>query len=408
MKPPIFLIVLFAATTAAAPAEEDWPQWRGPERTGVARGVGPAAWPEKLVKVWQVRVGMGHSSPVAVGGRAFQFSREDEREIARAIDLSNGNVVWAQSYEAPYRINPAATAHGKGPKSTPLAMGGRVFTLGIEGMLSCYEQSSGKLVWRSDFRDRFPTTSPLYGTAMSPMLAEEKLLVHLGGPSRGALMALDPGTGEALWANDVDGPGSSSPIVAAIGGTDVVVTQTEKLIIGVSLDSGDTLFRVPFTTPYDQNIVTPILHGTRLIFAGLDAPTFALEFERKANGFETKEVWRSESSFYMSTPVVVDDRLVGMSNRRRGHFVALDAKTGDSLWESAGRMGDNAALVLLGSSILALTNEGELLVLGAEASSFAPVRRYTVAESPTWAHPVPTSGGILIKDDSSLSLWSYE
>ena len=67
-----------------------------------------------------------------------------------------------------------------------------------------------------------------------------------------------------------------------------------------------------------------------------------------------------------------------------------------------------AALVLVGDWVLALTDGGELFVWGVDASSFEPVRRYLVADSATWAHPVPTGLGILVKDESSLSLWSYE
>jgi outer membrane protein assembly factor BamB len=400
-----FLCFLLVASAGLA---EDWPQWRGPDRTGVASTTGPKAWPEKLVKLWQAPVGIGHSSPVVVGERVFLFSREGEREVLRALALEDGKTSWEQSYEAPYQMNPAATGHGKGPKSTPLAADGSIFTLGIEGMLSCYEQSSGKLLWQSNFTERFPSTSPAFGTAMSPMIAKGKLLVHLGGPSRGALMALDPTTGKVVWANEVDGPGSASPIVATIAGIEMVVTQSERFIVGAALESGEILFRIPFTTPYDQNIVTPILHGARLIFAGLDAATFAVELERGPNDLRTRRVWESPYSFYMSTPILVGDRLFGMSNKNRGQFVALDATTGGSQWESEGRMGENAAVVLLGEWILALTDGGELFVLSADTASFAPERRYSVADTPTWAHPVPTRRGILVKDEASLSLWSFE
>jgi outer membrane protein assembly factor BamB len=103
------------------------------------------------------------------------------------------------------------------------------------------------------------------------MIASGKLLVHLGGPGRGALMALDPETGKPVWTFDGDGPGYSSPIVATFKDVEQVVTQTDAHIVSVDLDSGKLLWRIPFTTPYDQNIVTPVAHGERLLFSGLDA-----------------------------------------------------------------------------------------------------------------------------------------
>lgn len=239
------------------------------------------------------------------------------------------------------------------------------------------------------------------------MMAKGKLLVHLGGPGKGALLALAPETGKPIWSHEGDGPGYASPIVATLSGIELIVTQTDGHLLGVALESGKVVFRLPFTTPYDQNVVTPILHGERLIFAGLEAPTTAIELEGAGGDVRTREAWRSPASFYMSTPVLAGDRLIGLSNRRRGQIVALDARTGSTLWESQGRIADNAAFVLLGEWVLALTNEGELLVMRADASGFSLSRHYSVAETPTWAHPVPTEEAILVKDESSLALWSY-
>jgi outer membrane protein assembly factor BamB len=403
----ILALSIAPAITVESATGDEWPQWRGPERTGVAFVPPPPSWPEKLVPRWRVSVGTGHSSPVVSGGKVFQLSRQREQEVVRSLGLSDGKPVWENVYDAPYAMNPAAVSHGKGPKSTPLAAGDRLFTLGIGGVLSCFDGATGMLLWQSDFGDRFAETSPLYGNAMSPMLAGGKLLVHLGGPGKGALLALAPETGKPIWSHEGDGPGYASPIVANLSGIEMVVTQTDSHLVGVALESGRLAFRIPFKTPYDQNVVTPILHGERLIFAGLDAPTSAIVLEGSGGDLRTREVWRSPASFYMSTPVVTGDRLIGLSNRRRGQIVALDAKTGSTLWESEGRLGDNAALVLMGDWVLALTSEGELLVMRADASSFSPSRRYPVAESATWAHPVPTVEGILIKDESDLTLWSY-
>jgi len=337
--------------------------------------------------------------------RVFQLSRHGEREVVRALELSTGATLWEQSYDARYTMNPAATSHGKGPKSTPLVSEGRLFTLGIAGTLSAFDAATGRVLWKSDFADRFPATSPLYGSAASPMIAGGKLLVHLGGPGKGALMALEPDTGETVWTFGGDGPGYSSPIVTTLEDVEQVVTQSDAHIVSVDLGSGKLLWRIPFTTPYDQNIVTPVTHGKRMIFSGLDSDTFAVEPKVVGDGYQPREVWRTPTTFYMSSPVLAGDRLLGFSNQKKGQVVALDPSTGKSLWESEGRMGDNASVVLWGDWLLVLTTEGELLVMAADASGFSPARRYPVAETPAWAHPVPTPAGVLVKDESRLALW---
>ena len=218
-------------------------------------------------------------------------------------------------------------------------------------------------------------------------------------------MALELETGRPQWELTGDGPGYTSPVAVTIAGATQIVTQTDARIVSVSLAEGDLLWSIPFKTPYDQNIFTTIRHGDRLIFGGLDNSTFALEIRHENGAFEVEEAWKNSASFYMSTPVLAGERLLGFSDRKRGQFVALSASTGKAIWESAGRQADNAAAVLLGDWLLFLTDGAELLVLRADAESFAPERTYSVADTPTWAHPVPTSEGILIKDLEHLTLW---
>ena len=85
----------------------------------------------------------------------------------------------------------------------------------------------------------------------------------------------------------------------------------------------------------------------------------------------------------------------------------MDSRTGKTLWTSRGREGENAALALAGDLLLVTTTEGELVVMRASPKAFEIVKRYTIAESPVWAHPAPTAAGVLIKDAESLTYWSF-
>jgi len=81
------LLVLLCgiAISCAALMAQDWPQWRGPSRTGAAVGVTwPATFPDRPKQVWKVQIGQGHSSPVVAGGRVYLFSRVGEQEAVSA------------------------------------------------------------------------------------------------------------------------------------------------------------------------------------------------------------------------------------------------------------------------------------------------------------------------------------
>ena len=144
----LLAVAMTAATVAQAPS---WPQWRGAARDGVAAFDAPRVWPASLTKVWEAQVGVGHSSPVIANGKVIVHTREAAREVVRAFDLVTGKRLWQDAYDAPYQINPAAQMHGPGPKSTPAIAGGRVFTLGISGVLSacCSARSAWAPCWRA-------------------------------------------------------------------------------------------------------------------------------------------------------------------------------------------------------------------------------------------------------------------
>jgi outer membrane protein assembly factor BamB len=110
---------------------------------------------------------------------------------------------------------------------------------------------------------------------------------------------------------------------------------------------------------------------------------------------------------YMSSPVIAGDVLYGFTHRNRGQLFALDSKSGQTLWTSPPRQGDNAALAVAGNLVIATTTDGELVVFRQGRKGFELVREYTLAESPIWAHPGFHGRGILIKDAETLSLWIF-
>jgi len=120
----------------------------------------------------------------------------------------------------------------------------------------------------------------------------------------------------------------------------------------------------------------------------------------------TETVWQNKDfSMYMSSPVVGGDLLFGFTERKRGQFFCLKAGDGATLWTSEGRQADNAAIVAASSVLLILTPDANLIVARQSAKAFELLRKYSVADSPTWAHPVVLGRGILIKDATNLALW---
>ena len=392
-------MLLFATPLYA----QDWPQWRGPNRDGAVTGRF-SEWPKALKEQWRVTVGVGHASPVVVGNKIYIFARQGEEETLLSLDAATGKEIWKSSQPISYTMHQAATGHGKGPKSTPVVSNGSVFTLGISGVLSAHDARTGKLKWRHEFSNQYPITSPLFGTAMSPIVDHGLLIAHVGGHDKGALTAFDVETGAVKWTNNMDGPAYASPILVTLAGVRQLVTFMQKDFVGVDAATGKLLWKLPAKTQYDENTVTAIPYKDMLIFSREGQGISAIRLAKQGGEIVPQEVWNNkENTLYMSTPALQGNTLFGFSILKKGQFFALDADTGKTIWQGPGRMGENAAILNAGgSAFLALTNEANLIVLPVNAKEYAPTMQYTVANTPTWAHPVVNGNRILIKDETTL------
>jgi outer membrane protein assembly factor BamB len=396
-------VVVACVLAACRASAQDWPGWRGAGRDGKLVGfTAPAEWPKELKRGWGVPVGVGHATPALAAGRLYVFARQGDDEVTLCLDAATGKELWRDRYPAPYEMDPTARDHGKGPKSSPAVADGRVFTLGISGILSCLDATSGRPLWRHTFQDRFPKTAAQYGTSMSPLVTDGLCVAHVGGPGKGAIVAFEAATGKARWSWDGDGPGYASPVRTRIGGRDQIITQTQSWAVGLSPADGALLWKLKYTTEYEQNSVTPVVGGDRVILSGYHKGTSAL----RVAGGAPEELWRTDDvSMYMSTPVLKGERLFGFNEKRRGQFFCLDAASGKTLWSGPGRQGDNAALLDAGGVILALTTGADLVVFDASDAAYAERARYKVAETPTWAHPVVSGRSIYVKDLETLTQW---
>lgn len=401
----LFTLLLFSVFLSATAAAQDWTQWRGPNRDANVSGATiPATWPKTLKEQWKVTVGIGHASPVVANGKIYVFARQGEEETLLCLDAATGKEIWGSGEPIAYEMHEAAKDHGKGPKSTPVIYKGNVYTFGITGVLTSRDAATGRKKWRQEFSKQFPKTSPLFGVAMSPIIESGFLIVHVGGHDKGALTAFDLETGAVKWSNDLDGPAYASPIVVTLAGVRQLVNFTQANVIGVDPANGKLLWKLPAKSQYEENSVSAIGFKDMVIISREGLGLAAIRVEKQGADLVPKEVWNNkENQMYLNSPVVVGNTLFGMSTLKKGQFFAIDADTGKTLWQGAGRMGENAAILNLGGKfLLMLLNDANLVVLPANAKEYLPAAQYTVATSPTWAHPVLLGRQLLIKDEQTL------
>jgi outer membrane protein assembly factor BamB len=302
-------------------------------------------------------------------------------------------------------MDKAAAPHGPGPKSTPAYADGKLFSIGMSGIVTAFDAATGRRLWQ---KPGLPAQPLWTSHSFSPLVDRGLVVFHMGGNDQGTLSAFDVNTGEVKWAWSGDGPGYGSPMMYDFGGVRQIVTMTQQRFIGLDAATGSLLWERPYTTEYAQNIITPIRYGDTLIVSGYQKPVAAIRVTRQGNQWSTGQVWENaDVSLYMSDVVLLGETLVGFSQRRSGQFFGLDARSGKTLWTSDARQGTNAAIVGAGDFWFALKDDGELLVLRRDARAFEPLKRYTVATSATWAPPVITGNRLFVKDVSTLAMWTF-
>src|SRR5262245_22585392 len=390
-----------AVTALAQGSPQDYPQWRGPNRDGAASGfTAPKAWPEKLTRRWKVEVGEGYATPIVVGKTVYAFTRRDGAETMTALDAATGKLIWRTDYPAPYKAIDAAAKHGAGPKATPLFHNGKLFTVGISGAVSAFNAATGKLLWQKPAE----AEHPYFGMAASPIGDKDLVILHPG--SYGPLTAYDANTGAVRWAADGSGV-YASPIIFELGGVRQIVTMTQKNVISVAVADGAPLWEHPWKPGGTDSAITPIVYGETIIVASQRNPVTALKPTRRDGKWAVEVVWENKDvSLFMSNPALIGDTLFGLSEKSSGQFFGIDAKTGKTLWLGQPREASNTAVVKAGDLLFMLNDDAELVVARGSRAGFEPFKRYTVADSATWAQPAISGNRVFVKDVTSLALWT--
>ncbi|HUF46391.1 MAG TPA: PQQ-binding-like beta-propeller repeat protein [Vicinamibacterales bacterium] len=401
LLPATLLVCLFAASHLNA---HQWPQWRGPARDGVIpASQAPTTFPSSYQVGWAVDVGEGYASPVVADGRVFVHSRHDPAEVVTAVDLETGRTIWQQTYQASYTKNSYASEMARGPNATPLVDGGRLYTIGATAIVIAWDAATGRELWRRDFSREVDFSKLFCGTAASPLLVGGRLVVQVGSDVHGGgVLALDPATGADVWQWRGLGPGYASPVVVTAGGIAQIVTMTNGSIIGLDAGSGRELWSVAFPDDWHENIVTPVWTGRHLIVSGTRQGTQAYRLSSTGGRWTAERVWQStEASMYMSTPVAADGVIYGLSNKRRGHFVAIDETTGAVRWQTEGREATNASVLVTPTAVVYLTDGATLVVARRESATF-DAQRIQLPTSATWTTPVVLGRDLIVKDASRL------
>jgi len=402
----VLLTTLLACTASHA---SDWPQWRGPDRTGHATGSSSLqSLPKELKPLWKIPVGGGHSAPVVADHKVVYLDENGTHEVAHVLDAASGKELWKLEYADRFQDE-----WGAGPRATPIIEGDRLYVQSCNGEFRCLRLKDGKMIWQASFEKDFGVkflgnkanegTATRRGNNGSGVIDGDRIILPVGGTKGASLVCFHKLTGKVLWQSGDDEAAYASFMVATIAGVRQVVAFTAEALLGADVESGKILWRVPLKTAAKRHAASPVVSGDQVF---VNSHTFGLRsirVEKDTGGFKATEAWANKDlKINLATPVVVDGHLYSLGANR--DYVCVDATTGALKWSQVGfGLGkkDYASTIVVGKNLLALTEDGTLLLLAATPEKYTELGRIQVCGN-TWSHPAFADGKLYVRDGRSL------
>jgi outer membrane protein assembly factor BamB len=370
--------VLSAALVSSAMAA-DWPHWLGPFGNGFSPETGllttwPAAGPKTL---WQVPGGDGYSSLAIADGKAYTLVQRGAEELAIALDATKGNELWKAAVGPAFKNN-----YGNGPRSTPWVEGERVYVQSVNGPLVCLNAKTGDVVWRKDLLQEFGATKNItWGLSASPVVADNLVLAIPGAKGAG-VAAFAKETGAVVWKTGSDKAAYASPVVATVGGKKQAIFFNASGLLAVSLDKGQELWRYPWITEFDCNIMTPLVVGGDKLFISSGESNGCVLLHLQAAG-SPAVVWESKGEKgvmlnYWANPVVHEGFLYGLTGEfnKKIHLRCVDLKDGSPKWTKDGF--GKGSITLADGHLFVTTKTGDLVLVRATPDKYEEKARVTV------------------------------
>ena len=407
--------VLFLAVLGLPVFGVDWPQWRGPQRAGAVTDAAHAlrslgAAPKQL---WEIAVGPGQASPVVSEGRVVFMDGVEGNEVVHCLEMASGKELWKVAVGPMVEFQ---NAYGEGPRCTPLVDAGLVYVQSCGGEFKCLSLKDGALVWGFSFGEKYGATwfgnkSPdpgsketaarRHGNNGSAAIDGDRILVPVGSPTKGTLIAFDKKTGKELWAAGADNTAYSSVMVGTLAGVRQAVHLTGDALMGVDIAAGKVLWREPLKTGAKRHVATPIIDGDTVTVTSTSIGLIRFHVVKEAGEFQLKRDWENmEMKVVISSPTQVGKYLYSPGPGAKCDLVCVDAATGETKWKEAG-LGDYASVTAVNDSLLVLDSTGELRMVRASSEKYEELGRAHFIGK-TWASPAYSDGKLYLRDASKL------
>jgi outer membrane protein assembly factor BamB len=380
----------------------DWPQWQGPDRTGISKETGllrewPAGGP---AQVWSVaNLGGGYGSVAIQGDRIYLQGMKGSNSIVSALNRADGKALWSKT------LGPSASNdQGSGPRGTPTVDGDRLYVLTEAGDLACLK-TDGSAVWQRNILKDFNGRNLRWLISESPLVDGSRVIVSPGGPSAG-MVALDKMTGKTVWTSKdlSDTAGYSSVVVADVQGVRTLMTLTSSAGVGVRASDGKLMWRYERAANNVANITTPIFFDNKVFYtSAYDTGAALLGLNAQNGEVKANEIYFTRNmKNHHGGVVLVNGYLYGFSD---SILTCLEFATGKQMWRD--RSVGKGSLMYANGDLYIQAENNVVGLAEASPAGYKEKGRFQIPDQglPSWAHPVVSGGRLYVRNQGTLTAY---
>ncbi|MCA8995474.1 MAG: PQQ-like beta-propeller repeat protein [Planctomycetaceae bacterium] len=407
------LVGLFSVSVLSA---ADWPQWRGPDRNGIAiEKITKLDWKDSPPKhLWTIDgMGKGFASVAIVDGRLYSTGNLKSGQGVVCVDVQSQRVLWSRplTEENPDHSYP-------GSRCTPTVDGDHLYVVTSDGQISCLRTGDGEVVWKRNLKkDWGGKMMSGWGYSESPLVDGDWVLCTPGAQDA-MIVALDKKSGEEIWASQVpdlgengkNGAGYSSIVVSEATGVKQYVQLVGRGVIGVRASDGEFLWSYNKVANGTANIPTPICFGD-YVFASTGYGTGAclLKLSKSGEGVTAQEEYFLDSKTFQNHHggmIRNGEYLFAGHQHNKGWPICLHIPTGQVKWggdirpEGSG----SAAITQINDQIIFRYQDGLLALIEATPDGYnlQGTFRPEYQEAQSWSHPVVVDGKLYLREQDKL------
>lgn len=380
---PAFLNGKFWAEVEGVALESDW-----------------SSRPPKLL--WKQPVGAGWSGFAVVGDYAVTQEQRGAQELVVCYEVTTGQVAWTHADAVRWDPRGNGALGGVGPRATPTAHDGRIFAHGATGILNCIDARTGQLLWSHDTIAEHDGEVVTWGKAGSPLIVDDRVVVSVGGPNKGSLVAYDIASGKQAWAAGHRQSSYATPVLATLAGVRQILSVDEDFLTAHRAEDGAELWEFPWPSNSGSSAAAaqpvPLGEDRVLLTKGYGLGAEVIQVTRVGDKFAAESVWKKQSVLKnkMSNVLVRDGFAYGLDDV---FLQCVDLNDGRQAWKKRRSPSfGHGQILLVGEAIIVLSESGEILLVEASPKKYHELASLQAIEGVTWNNPALSGRRLLVRN----------